>query len=265
MKSTRLGALGALCALIAIGATAGVAPAASSPAATAAKAFVSGTPSSIACGGFVDQRVTVTGQAGSSGAAHQRDARARPLGQHRHAGEQARRPPARRDRHARRARRRRRRDRPVDRRQRRGRRLLPRLDRHRLLPLGSSYSALVAAINALPAPSGGSPHAAGINAAAAALAAAGSGYARALVLVTDGQAAGAELTDANAAATAAKAGGVRIVPVGVGTGADVSPTNLQSLGLLARLLPVRHARPDQPDAAGRRPRRRRGDPGRASP
>jgi hypothetical protein len=228
MKSTRLGALGALCAVIAIGATAGVAPAASSPSATAAKAFASGTPSAIACGGFVDQRVTVTGQAGSSGNATNvmlvldlSGSTGTPpskLADLRRAATDT----------------------------------LAALDAadgttdqsiagnaagvtyYRgsaatvSAALGSSYSALVAAINALPAPSGGSPHAAGINTAAAALAAAANGYARSLVLVSDGQAAGTELSDATAATTAAKGNGVRIVPIGVGTGADVSQANLQA-------------------------------------
>ena len=51
-----------------VAASSGVAPAASSPSATAAQAFVSGSPAAITCGGSVDARVTINGQAGSTGA-----------------------------------------------------------------------------------------------------------------------------------------------------------------------------------------------------
>ena len=67
MRRSRLGALGALSAVIMVAVTTGVAPAAS-PSATGSQAFVSGTPAAIACGGSVDARVTVNGQAGSTGA-----------------------------------------------------------------------------------------------------------------------------------------------------------------------------------------------------
>jgi von Willebrand factor type A domain len=93
-------------------------------------------------------------------------------------------------------------------------------------PLGSSYATLLHDIQNLPAPSGGSPHDVGINTASTALAAAPSGLAKAMVLVTDGQATGSDLTNATTAATNAKASGVDIVPVGIGS--DASPDNLQA-------------------------------------
>src|SRR5262249_29766076 len=93
--------------------------------------------------------------------------------------------------------------------------------------VGSSYTALISAIGALPAPTGASPHGAGITPGASALAASASGYAKSMVIVTDGQATSAELASANSAATTAKGNGVRIVPVGIGTGSDVNVANLQ--------------------------------------
>ena len=91
--------------------------------------------------------------------------------------------------------------------------------------LGTSYTALVDDIDALPAANGGSPHDLGINVASSALATGAGGFAKAIVLMTDGQAAGAELTNATTAADTAKASGARIVSVGIG--ADASPGNLQ--------------------------------------
>ena len=76
-----------------------------------------------------------------------------------------------------------------------------------------------------PGAHGHDPHAAGINAAARL---ASSANAKAMVLISDGQASGADLTNATAAATNAKAAGVRIVPIGIGTGSDVSQANLSS-------------------------------------
>ncbi|HMG98380.1 MAG TPA: VWA domain-containing protein [Gaiellales bacterium] len=91
---------------------------------------------------------------------------------------------------------------------------------------GASYNTLVGDIDGLPAPNGGSPHNAGIDSASAALA--GSGFAKAIVLITDGQADGSLFTATTASANAAKSNGIRIVPIGIGTGADVSQSNLQS-------------------------------------
>ena len=47
-----------------------------------------------------------------------------------------------------------------------------------------------------------------------------------MVLISDGQASGAELTSATNAATSAKGAGVRIASIGLGTGSDVSTANL---------------------------------------
>src|SRR5258705_8875674 len=67
MRRSRLGAFGALCVVaVVVGAT-GVAPAATPPSATASQALVAGSPSAISCGGFVDARVTLTSQAGTTG------------------------------------------------------------------------------------------------------------------------------------------------------------------------------------------------------
>ncbi len=68
MRRSQLAAFGALCAVTLVAASTGVAPAAA-PSATASQALVSGSPTAIACGGFVDAQVTVTSQAGSSGQA----------------------------------------------------------------------------------------------------------------------------------------------------------------------------------------------------
>src|SRR6476646_3532367 len=66
MRRNRLGAFGALCAVaLVVGAT-GVAPAAT-PSATASQALAAGSPSAISCDGFVDARVTLTSQAGTTG------------------------------------------------------------------------------------------------------------------------------------------------------------------------------------------------------
>src|SRR4029077_341665 len=66
MRRSQLAVFGALCAVTLVAASTGVAPAAA-PSATASQALVAGSPTAIACGGFVDARVTVTSQAGSSG------------------------------------------------------------------------------------------------------------------------------------------------------------------------------------------------------
>jgi len=90
-----------------------------------------------------------------------------------------------------------------------------------VLPLGASESSLVSAIGSLSTPSGGSPHAAGIQQAQSILSA--STNAKAIALFTDGldsQSAG------TSAATAAKGAGIRIATVGVGS--DAASSVLQS-------------------------------------
>jgi len=93
-------------------------------------------------------------------------------------------------------------------------------------PLGSSYSTLLTAVNAPTTPSGGSPHNLGISTAATALAAGGTGFAKSMVLISDGQATGSALASATTAANNAKAAGDRIIPIGLGTGTNVSQANL---------------------------------------
>lgn len=228
MRGSRLGALCALCVVVLVAAATGVAPAATSPSATAAQAPVASSPTAIACGGFIDARVTVTSQAGSSGAAidvmlvldlsGSMGAPATKFTDLKSAATAT----------------------------------LDALDAadgsidqsiagngvgivyYRAstatpaAAIGSSYNTLISTINSLPPPSGSSPHDLGINAGSAGLAASTSGYAKAMVLVSDGQAAGAELTNASDAATNAKASGIRILPVGIGTDPDVSQANLSS-------------------------------------
>lgn len=227
MRRSRLGAFGALCAVTLVAASTGVAPAAA-PSATASQALVSGSPTAIACGGFVDARVTVTSQAGNSGQATNvmlvldlsgsTGVPPSKLGDLKRAAIAS----------------------------------LDALDAADgatdqsiagnaagvvvyagstatvRAPLGSSYATLLAAVNGVPAPSGGSPHDIGINTAATALAASAPGVAKAMVLISDGQATGSALTSASNAATAAKNAGDRIVPIGLGTGTDVSQANLST-------------------------------------
>jgi von Willebrand factor type A domain len=229
MRRSRLGAFGAMCVILVVGVVAtGVAPAAAAPSATAAQSFVAGSPTAIACGGSVDAKVTVTGQAGVTG---QSTDVMLVLDLSGSTGT----PPSK-----------------LADLKRAATDTLAALDSADgaadqsisgngagilyyhgssatvVAPLGSSYATLLAAINTLPAPSGGSPHDVGIAAGAAALAASSSGFARSLVLVSDGQASGADLTSATNAATAAKTAGDLIVPFGLGTGTDVSQTNLSS-------------------------------------
>jgi hypothetical protein len=228
MRRSRLGAFGALCVVALVGAATGVAPAATSPSATAAQAPVAGSPTAIACGGFIDARVTLTSQAGTTGTATAvmllldlSGSTGVPPGKlanlkaaatdtldaldaadgatdHSIAGNSA------------------------------GIVVYQGSAATITTPLGSSYSTLINGINSLPAPSGGSPHDAGINTATAGLLAGPSGFANAMVLVSDGQAAGTLLSNTDTAANSAKASGVRIVPVGIGAGADVSQANLSS-------------------------------------
>jgi hypothetical protein len=228
MRRSRLAALGTLCTVLLVSAATGVAPAATSPSVTGSQALVAGSPTAIACGGSVDARVTLTGQTGTTGAATDVMIVVDLSGS---TGV----PPSK-----------------LDNLKAAATDTLDALDAadgspdHAIAgnaagivyyrgsgaavaaPLGSTYDNLVAAIGSLPAPSGGSPHAAGINQASASLAAYASGHTKAMVLITDGQASGAELTAADLAATTAKTSGVRIVPIGLGTGADVSVTNLSN-------------------------------------
>ena len=224
MRRSRLGAFGALCAVaLVVGAT-GVAPAATPPSATASQALVAGSPSAISCGGFVDARVTLTSQAGTTGTATAvmltLDISGSMGGTKLPQLKQA----------------------AID--------TLDALDaadgaiNHSIAnnsvglvvypdtvtapvrePLGTSYSTLASDINALSA-SGSSPHDVGITNASNALSAGAGGLAKAIVLMSDGQATGTELTNANDAATAAKTtGGARILTVGIGE--DATPANLQ--------------------------------------
>jgi hypothetical protein len=214
MRRSRLGALGALCAVaLVVGAT-GVAPAATPPSATASQAFAAGSPSAISCSGAVNARVTLTSQAGTTGTATAvmltldvsgsilpdlaelkqaaKDALAaidaadgatdqsiatNSVGLEYYMGNAA----------------------TVS------------------VPLGSTYNAVLAGIDALPVPSGGSPHDVGITAASNALAAGAGGRAKAIVLMSDGQTDPLLKTNTDNAANAAKASGVRIVSVGIGT------------------------------------------------
>jgi hypothetical protein len=223
MRRTRLAAFGALGALVLAGVAAGVAPAASSPSATASQALVTGSPSAIACGGYVDAQVTVTGQAGSTGTATAVmlvvDLSGSAGDSSKFANEKAAATDA-----------------------------LNALDAADgsadqsiagnavglvyyqgttatlEAPIGASYATIASDIAGLPSPNGGSPHDAGINTANTGLQAAPSGDAKAMVLITDGQATGSALTAATNAATAAKGSGDEIVPIGIGT--DVTEDNL---------------------------------------
>ena len=227
MRRSQLAAFGALCAVTLVAVSTGVAPAAA-PSATASQALVSGSPTAIACGGFVDAQVTVTSQAGSSGQAtnvmlvldlsgstgqppsklaNLKSAAIASLDaldaadgatDHSITGNAA------------------------------GVVVYRDTTATTPAPLGSTYTALLAAVNGVGTPSGGSPHDAGISTAASALAASAPGIAKAMVLISDGQATGAALTSATNAATAAKNAGDRIVPIGLGTGSDVSQTNLST-------------------------------------
>jgi hypothetical protein len=223
MRRTRLGAVGALCALVLAGAATGVAPAASSPSATASQTLVAGSPSSIACGGYVDAQVTVTGQAGTSGAATAVMLVLDLSGSTGTSTKLANLKAAATD-------------------------TLDALDAADgstdqsiagnavglvvyqgstatlEAPIGSSYATVANDIATLPAPNGGSPHDVGITTASAGLAAAPSGDAKAMVLITDGQATGSDYANALNAATTAKASGDEIVPIGIGT--DVTEANL---------------------------------------
>ena len=226
MRRSRLSALGALTALVMVATTSGVAPAASSPSATASQAFVSGSPSAIACGGSIDAQVTINGQAGSTGAstnvmlvldlsgstgvppsklAELKSAAIAAIDaldaadgatDQSIAGNAAG---------------------VID---YRGTTATP------AAPLGSPYATLVSAVNGLPTPSGGSPHGVGITAASNALSASTSGYAGSMVVISDGIGSASELSGATSASTTAKANGDRILAVGVGT--DAIPGNLQS-------------------------------------
>jgi hypothetical protein len=224
MTRSRLGAFGALCAVVLVGGATGVAPAATPPSATASQALVAGSPSAISCSGFVDARVTLTSQAGTTGAdtavmltldlsgsmagtklANLKQAAKDTLAaldaadgaiDSSIAGNSA------------------------------GLVVYQGSGTTLAVAPGASYNTLVGDIDGLPAPNGGSPHNAGIDSASAALA--GSGFAKAIVLITDGQADGSLFTATTASANAAKSNAIRIVPIGIGTGADVSQGNLQS-------------------------------------
>jgi hypothetical protein len=229
MRRSRLAVFGALCALTVIGAATGVAPA-SPPSATASQALVAGSPSSINCSGFVDAKVTVTSTAGTSGTA---TGVMLVLDMSGSTGT----PPSK-----------------LANLKSAAKDTLAALDAADgaadgsiggnsagivvyqgpgvsfTAPLGTPYATLVTDIDALNAPSGGSPHAIGIAAASTALNTAPSGVAKAMVLITDGQASGGDLAAATTAATNAKNALDTIVPIGIGSSApppDVSQANLQ--------------------------------------
>jgi hypothetical protein len=221
MRRTRLGAFGAVCVVLMVGAATGVSPAAS-PLVNGSQAFAAGSPTAISCSGTVGAQITLTGHAGTTGAATDVMLVLDLSGS---AGE----PPSK-----------------LADLKRAATDTLDALDAadgsadHAITgngagiviyqgtagavvtPLGSSYATLLAKINALPATGGGSPHAAGIGAADTALAA--STRAKAMVLITDGQSAGTELSNATTAATTAKGHSERIVPIGIG--GDVTQGNL---------------------------------------
>lgn len=228
MRGSRLGALCVLGAVIVAAIAGGVASAAVNPSATASHGFAAGSPAAIECAGFVDVRATITGHAGTSGQATDvilvldisgsMGSPASKFADLKRAATDS----------------------------------LDSLDAadgavdqsiagNRVgivtyrgstatlsTALGSTYSTLVNAVTTLPAPTGGSPHALAISTASSTLSASASGLAKAMVLVTDGQATGSALTNATAEATLAKQNGIRIVPIGIGTGADVSQTNLET-------------------------------------
>jgi Mg-chelatase subunit ChlD len=232
MRRSRLGALGALIVISAVAASVGAAPAAATPSATASQALVAGSPSAIACGGSVDARVTVAAQAGTTGQATDvvlvldlSGSMGSPSSKFTNLKSAA-------------------------------LATLTALDKAdgatdqaiagngglgvvyyrdgtatTSAPVGSSYATALAAINGLPGPNGSSPHQAGINTGSADLAASASGNAKAMVLVTDAQTnSDAEAATVTDAADAAKTSGVRIVPIGIGTGTDVHTADLTSWG-----------------------------------
>jgi len=231
MRRIRLGAFVAVGAIVVVGVATGVAPAATSPTATAVQAFAQGSPSAIPCGGAVDTQVTVNTQAGTSGAATNvmlvlddsgsinsppskftnlkqaaldsliaLDAADGSLDQS-IAGNRV------------------------------GLTYYRGSTATVSAALGTSYSGLVAAVAGLPTPpNGSSPHNVGINTASTQLAAGDPAFAKAMVLITDGQATGSLFASTSLAATNAKDAGVRIVPIGIGTGADVSTSNLTAWG-----------------------------------
>jgi von Willebrand factor type A domain-containing protein len=231
MRRSRLGALGALIVISAVAASVGAAPAAPTPSATASQAPVAGSPSAIACGGSVDARVTVAAQAGTTGQATDvvlvldvSGSMGAPSTKFDNLKAAARAALAKLDAADGAA------DQSIA-----GNGVgvvyYPKATSAPAAPVGSSYATLLAAINNLPAPNGSSPHDFGINSGVSALAASTSGYAKAMVLVTDGQTTSqADLDNVTNAANAAKTSGVRIVPIGIGTGADVSTTHLTSWG-----------------------------------
>ena len=260
MRRVRLGVVGAIVAGIAVIAATGVAPAATSPTATASQAPVAGSPSAIACGGYVDSQVTVTGHAGTTGRVDRR----------RCSCSTSRAAPARPRASSRTSRA------PRPRRSTRSTPLTAPTD-HAISgnAVGIVYyqgpsATLAAAARLLATRRLSAP----ISRAAGAVRAAArttrhqrrsltrrelDGYAKSMVLVTDGQAdRHAESNAATAAAaTKAKAGGTRIVPIGHRhrKRRERGRTS-KTLGVAGVLLPVRHARPDRHDEADRRSRRR---------
>jgi hypothetical protein len=228
MRRSRLAAFGALSAVLLVGAATGVAPAATPPSVTGSQALVAGSPTAIACNGSVTARVTLTGQAGTTGTATDVMILVDLSGS---TGE----PPSKlanlksaaldtlaaldgADGSA---------DGSIGGGNTAGLAYYQGTTGTVMDAVGSAYGTLSGDVtNHLPAPNGGSPHGAGIAAAAGGLAAA-NGHAKAIVLITDGQASGGDLTAANDAAGNARTSGIKIVPIGLGTtNGDPSVTNL---------------------------------------
>jgi hypothetical protein len=219
----------ALCAVVVVAVAAvGNAAAASAPSATASQSLVAGSPAAIACGGTADALVTINGQAGTSGQstdvmlvldisgsigtpsskfAQLKQAAADTIAALDAADGST--------------------DQTIS-----GNNVGIEYYHDSTAtiaaPIGSSYSALTTALANLPSPEGSTPQDVAITTAANTLAADTSGNAKAMVLVTDGQADGSDLTNATNAATAAKTSGITIVPFGIGTGSDVNVSNLQT-------------------------------------
>ena len=216
MRWNRLGAVAALGAVLVTAVSVGVASAATNPSATASQA---GSPSTIACGGTVQIQATVSTQAGTSGQATDvmlvldlSGSMGSPAGKFtdlKRAATDALTALNAADGLA-------------------GNRVGLVTYRDTTASLvaapGASFSTLSGDISSLAAPSGDSPHNLGIDAGAAALAA--STNAKAIVLISDGQATGSDLTNSTNSATTAKGHGIRIVPIGIG--ADVTKSNLQN-------------------------------------
>ena len=130
-------------------------------------------------------------------------------------------------------------------------------------PIGSSYSALTTAIAHLPAPEGSTPQDVAITAAANALDTSTSGYAKAMVLITDGQTRVRRRPDErDQRRDGREEERHHDRALRDRHGHDVEHRQPDGLGLRPRLLPGGDAGPDRPGEGGLRPRGRGGDAGR---